>query len=129
MTRINVGVEPWELPDRLLLAEHREITRIPNAVREGRADLSQPIPEKFTLGAGHVRFFYDKLLYLEDRYESLYWECVSRKFQVTDKRSAFEFVYYTPFKRLYNNYEPTPQDRQLIIERIESKGFQLLDQS
>ena len=29
MTRINVGIEPWKLPDELLLAELREIKRLP----------------------------------------------------------------------------------------------------
>ena len=119
MTRINVGVDPWELPDKLLLAEHREITRIPNAVSNGRAKLTG-IPPTFTLGTGHVKFFYDKLGYLKRKYADLYTECCRRGFNVTDKSSAFEDL---PGGE---PYQPSQDDRQLIVDRIESKGFVLL---
>ena len=35
---------------------------------------------KFKLGIGHVKFFYNKLLYLKNRYISLYNECIKRGF-------------------------------------------------
>jgi hypothetical protein len=118
MTRINVGIDPKELPDKLLLAEHREITRIPNMVLSGRADLSKLIPLEFTLGKGHVRFFYNKLIYLRDRYYLLYEECLRRGFRVTDKREIFSGIES-------GNYFPSEKDRETIINRIESKGFYL----
>lgn len=123
MTRINVGIRPEELPDRLLLAEHREITRIPNAVMTGRAVL-QDLPERFTLGPGHVKFFYPRLGYLSRRYSSLLVECRRRGFQVTDKSTAFERS--AEINDLFNDYEETLEDRQLLLERIHSKGFRLL---
>jgi hypothetical protein len=89
MTRINVGIKPKELPDKLLLAEHREITRIPNTIASGKAVLGE-FSDNFKLGTGHVKFFYDKILYLFKRYSALYQECVHRGFQVTDKSSAFD---------------------------------------
>ena len=121
MTRINVGVLPIELPSKLLLAEHREITRIPNAIKSGRANLSQSLPTKFTLNAGHVKFFYNRCLYLKNRYVALYNECIKRGFNVTNKLTAFEDL---PQKAL-GDYKPDIEDRQLIIDRIESKGFSL----
>jgi hypothetical protein len=120
MTRINVAILPKELPDKLLLAEHREITRIPNSVKSGRANLTN-IPMNFTLGTGHVKFFYNKLLYLKNRYVSLYKECVLRGFNVTSKLSAFEDI---P-ENLLNGYEETQEDRMLLVQRIHSKGFGL----
>lgn len=120
MTRINVAILPQELPDKLLLAEHREITRVPNAVTSGRA-IIESIPAKFTLGKGHVKFFYDKLLYLKNRYNALYIECSHRGFNVTNKLSAFDSI--PPC--LFNDYEETDEDRRILIERIESKGFSL----
>ena len=36
MTRVNVGIPPVELVDQHLLAEHREIKRIPNCVAKGK---------------------------------------------------------------------------------------------
>ena len=71
MTRINVGVLPKELHDKHLIAEHREIKRIPNTIRNGRFKLDGQ-PSEFKLGKGHVKFFYDKLMYLKNRYERLF---------------------------------------------------------
>ena len=61
MTRINIGVSPNELIGKHLLAEHREIKRIPNCIKKGRYKMIG-IPDKFKLGTGHVKFFYNKLL-------------------------------------------------------------------
>jgi len=108
------------LPDKLLLAEHREITRIPNTVKSGRAKIKD-LPIKFKLGTGHVKFFYDRLLFLKKRYLSLYEECKFRNFDVTNKIGSFNDL---P-EELMNDYWFSCEDRQIIIERIESKGFKL----
>ena len=71
MTRINVGVKPSELTGKHLLAEHREIKRIPNCIKKGRYKMTG-IPNKFKLGTGHVKFFYNKLLFLKNRYIEIY---------------------------------------------------------
>lgn len=122
MTRINLGVHPSELPDKLLLAEHREITRIPNAITSKKAKIVD-IPAHFTLGKGHVKYFYDKMNTLHTRYTGIYDECVKRGFKVTDKKSSFngipgELWNYVPGKEI-------ARARQIIIERIKSKGFEL----
>ena len=120
MTRINVGIAPEGLPDKLLIAEHREIKRIPNVVKSGRFSLANQ-PKSFTLGVGHVKFFYNRLLYLRERYEGLYRECLKRGFNVQDYTSAWNDV---PQEYL-GDYVPTHRDRLLILERIASKGFAL----
>lgn len=120
MTRINVGIHPKELPKKLLLAEHREITRIPNAIKSGKAKLAD-IPPTFRLGTGHVKFFYNKILYLKKRYYLIYDECIIKKFNVTPKHSSFDDI----DSSLMNDYQETAIDRQLLIDRIHSKGFQL----
>ena len=122
MTRINVGVEPSELTDRHLLAEHREIKRIPNMVKAGRVRMDG-IPDTFTLGKGHVKFFYDKLAFLRNRYSRIYAECVSRGFNVTNFSDAFSNI----DTRYMGDYAPTEHDRSIITARIsqrlaESKG-------
>ena len=48
MTRINVGMMPCELTRQHLIAEHREIKRIPNCIKKGRYKLNG-IPDTFTL--------------------------------------------------------------------------------
>ena len=117
MTRINVGIHPLELPPKLMLAEHREIKRIPNCIKSGRYSLIG-VPDKFTLGTGHVKFFYNKLEFLRKRYELIY-RCCSPKYNVTYYGDSFINL---PIE-LMNDYSPTEEDRQLLIERIKSKGF------
>lgn len=123
MTRINVGIDPGELPVKLLLAEHRELKRIPNMVRAGRVNM-KGIPKEFTLGTGHVKFFYDKLGYLKDRYHQIYDMCGFRFCAVHYYGDAFTGI---P-ENLMNDYIPTQRDRELLIERIHLRGFKLLSE-
>ncbi len=113
MTRINVGIDPSELNMKMLMAEHREIKRIPNCVKKGRFSMVGQ-PREFTLNTGHVKFFYDKLGYLKNRYERLYNECVKRGFNVQYFGDAFDGI----DKKYMNDYTETERDRQLILERI-----------
>lgn len=117
MTRINVGIPPKELSQEHLIAEHREIKRIPNVIRQGKANLDLPIPEKFCLGKGHVRFFYNKLGYLYERYLEIRDECYRREFKVTDYSDAWKDL---PAE-LMNSWEPNEEDIQLVKDRIAEK--------
>jgi hypothetical protein len=119
MTRINSGILPNELPGKLLLAEHREIIRIPNCINSGRA-IIKDLPSVFTLGKGHVKFFYSKLEYLRKRYILLYEECLKRGYNVTDMSGSFIYR-----QGLYNDWEETEEARALLIERITSRGFKV----
>ena len=121
MTRINVAVKPAELNDKMLIAEHREIKRIPNCIRKGRYSLDGQ-PASFKLGTGHVKFFYDKCGYLYNRYQELHKECILRGFNVQNYSEAWDNI---P-SELMNDYKPSKQDRELIIERIKTKGANLI---
>ena len=70
--------------------------------------------DKFKLGTGHVKFFYDKLLYLKNRYISLYNECIKRGFNVQNYINAWDNI---P-QKLMNDYKATYKDRLIIQERI-----------
>lgn len=118
MTRINVGVPPRDLHRLHLIAEHREIVRVPKLVKKyhGRIDFSS-IPKQFTLGTGHVKFFYNKLLYLKNRYLELLAECKRRGYNMTDMSDSWQDV-----PDVYmQDYTPTEKDREIILERINSK--------
>lgn len=114
MTRINVGVAPANLPRQLLLAEHREIVRIPNLVSSGRAIIAS-IPSVFCLGKGHVKFFYNKRHYLLRRYRMLTDECIRRGYNVShyDLGDVPDTETYTPTQEAFD----------LVKTRILSKGF------
>lgn len=82
MTRVNV-VPVTDLCDQHLLAEHREIKRIPNCLLSGKLKYEyDDRPDCYVLGKGHVKFFTDKLRWLFNRYEQLHEECLRRGFDV-----------------------------------------------
>jgi len=116
MTRINVGIPPAELVNQHLLAEHREIKRIPNCVAKGKYNMDG-MPERFKLGTGHVKFFYNKLLYLKKRYVRLYEECINRGFNVQNYIEAWNDI---PAE-LMNDYSVRANDIRIIRERINER--------
>jgi hypothetical protein len=116
MTRINAGLSVEILCDAHLLSEHREICRIPNLIHKGKYNLANQ-PSEFTLGKGHISFFYSRQEYLLNRYKELYAECKARGFNVTDYSSAWDNL---P-KKLMNNYNPTPQAIALLQQRIQER--------
>lgn len=121
MTRINVGIPPSELNTKMLIAEHREIKRIPNAIKSGRFNLKNQ-PSEFTLGTGHVKFFYTRIGYLKSRYAQIYQECKRRGFAVTDFSSAFDGI----GDQFMGEYSPSEHDSHLITERIRIRLFDKL---
>ena len=79
MTRVNV-IPVEELSRQHLIAEYRELPRIFElAVRwmVNEKD-TKPLPENYTLGTGHCRFFYDKGYFLHNRYKQLVEEMLRR---------------------------------------------------
>ena len=86
MTRINV-VPPAELSRQHLLAEYRELPRIFGLVRRAQARGERPnlseVPQ-YTLGKGHVRFFYPRLGWLIGRLTTLRSEMASRGYHMTN---------------------------------------------
>ena len=120
MTRINL-IPPTELCDQHLLAEHRELTRIPNAVAKGKFHLKGQ-PEEYKLGEGHVRFFFNKMAFLKRRYDELHTECKARGFRV--KYIWPETLPSSP--ELWLDYQPTDAaleiNRQRIQERMPPKA-------
>lgn len=117
MTRINCGIPPSELSNKHLLAEHREIKRIPNTIRKGKFKMTD-IPVEFKLGTGHVKFFYNKLLYLKNRYTELHDECINRNFNVTNYIESWDGI---PVE-LLNDYNPNEKDKQIVRDRIKERN-------
>jgi deoxyribonuclease (pyrimidine dimer) len=119
VTRVNL-ILVEELNDRMLLAEHREIKRIPNAILNGKARLDLPIPSRYTMGKGHVRFFYNKLFWLLDRYELVHKECIKRGFNVQDYSSSFSVAIIITTSQ-QTMYIPTNQDIEISRQRINER--------
>ena len=79
---------------------------------------SNKIPKKFTLGKGHVMFFYDKGEYLFKRYIDLKDEMLNRGFN-PDSDRAFKSDQWP--KHLFNDWNPTEEDQKIIRKRIKER--------
>lgn len=118
MTRINCAIPVEYLTDEHLLAEHREIARLPwnvsEAIRSG--SIKTKVPPKFTLNSGHVLFFVNKNKFTLNRYKEIREECKKRGFNVSDCESNWntnECIQYM------GDYTPIQEDKDILIERIE----------
>ena len=82
MTRINC-VPVKELHNKHLVAEYHELPRVFGIVRtaldRGRDPANVGAPAEYTLGEGHVKFFYTRLGYLLERQAELVIEMMERK--------------------------------------------------
>jgi deoxyribonuclease (pyrimidine dimer) len=116
MTRINASIQPFELSNSMLFAEYREAKRIPNTIKSGKALLTG-IPKEFKLSTNHVKFFYDKILYLKRRSDALYIECLKRGINVQDYSDCYKDI---P-SHLFNEWKETKESRILLKERINKR--------
>jgi deoxyribonuclease (pyrimidine dimer) len=123
LTRINcVPVE--ELHQKHLVAEYRELPRTFKLV-EGylsKHGKLPALPQKYTLGTGHVKFFYDKLLYLSNRQTQLVDEMIRRGYNPTHRQSLVsQFSEVIP-SVCWNDWAPTEnaltENRQRILDRM-----------
>lgn len=76
-----------------------------------------PPGSEYRLGEGHVRFFYDKLLFIYRRYQSLRDECFNRGFVASD-----QWLYDVEWPaELWNDYEPTKEAILINLRRLTEK--------
>jgi hypothetical protein len=121
MTRINC-VPPSELTDKHLLAEYRELPRLFALTRawyDRDGDYSS-LPKVYTMGKGHVKFFYDKSLWLFMRQCQLYDECYDRGFRVTRRPNMIDSFWDGP-RRSWNDWTPTPEALAINRARIKER--------
>lgn len=122
MTRVNL-VPPTELFDQHLMAEYRELLMIPaslaRTLRSKKGLRLDEYPKRFTLNRGHVSFFYDKGLYLDQRYTALVRELTRRGFRLDQERLFPTKIFID--HDLYNDWLPTSEDLAVIRARIAEK--------
>lgn len=123
MTRINV-VPVESLSRQHLIAEYREITRLPGNLRTSLSRKSKPfsmseISNEYILGTGHVKFFFDKMQYLEQRFTQLTTEMIRRGYNPNFTDAS---IFRNCPVEFYNQYEPTPEAIALNIGRIKERS-------
>ena len=122
MTRINL-VHVEDLADQHLFAEWREIKMIPAKLKKLQETklgwvIMADVPVSYTLNTGHVRFFYDKMIFLHTRY-----------IQLTDElhKRDYNIAYHDPYSIFIEGivpemqnplWEPTLPEVAINVERI-----------
>ena len=114
MTRINT-IDPSLLLNEHLIAELRELPRIPNAVLSGKAKINlSKIPAVYTLG------------YLRDRHVALRAEYLTRNGKEY-MDGAYEDFDLSPLsnslfhRHLCADWQPTPESVKINVERIRER--------
>lgn len=117
MTRINL-IKPSQLTDQHLIAEYRELPRIFWAVKKKLEEWKEiKVWENYKLWTWHVIFFYDKLLFLEKRYNLIIFECIKRWFNI--KHSSYD-ISDIP-EEYKKDFNPSQDEINISQERINQK--------
>lgn len=120
MTRINcVPVE--ELSGPHLVAEYRELPRVFALAQRAAARGTFSQPETYTLGKGHLLFFYTRLSYLARRHAELISEMKQRGYKPTFSGVRREDFPSMP-DTYWNDWEPTPDAMRMNRARIEERS-------
>lgn len=114
MTRINL-IPPEQLHRKHLLAEYRELPRVFALARPNGEG-----PKQYTMGKGHVVFFYDKLMFLYRR------QCaISRAMQAYGYTTSYNPDSLLQWKltkpSLWNNWQPSEYEIEINLDRLRSK--------
>lgn len=122
MTRINI-IDPSELYDQHLVAEYREIFMVVPSLRRSLNRKTpfkkSEIPNTYTLNRGHVKFFYNKLEYLQKRYQSLITE-MKRRGMNPDAKRTFPDISDLP-EWTKGDWSPTLEEQKIVRARIEKR--------
>ena len=111
----------------MLVAEYREIVRVFALVRKAQQSginkynfhQKKKVPTVYTLGTGHVLYFYTRLQYVLDRYIDLTNEMLNRNYKpnpidCNDLKAGID-------KWWFGNYNPTPEAIKINRKRIQER--------
>lgn len=123
MTRINV-VPVDELIDGFLQAEFFELPRVFVLARKhfdaGKTPDQLDIPTTYRMGEGHMKFFYNKMMYLATRHYQLGIELLNRNIEpVQDPATVGCLLPPLIHKEWWGNFAPNMQDIQINRDRLQ----------
>lgn len=122
MTRINT-IDPVHLTNEWLLAEWRELPRIVNElIKHPNRFKLKDIPNQYTLNTGHVKFFRNKLDFLQKRHNKLIEELKERGVNVDPSVTVDLFLLPDHIKTFScNDWKPTKADHRVLIDRLKER--------
>lgn len=131
MTRINI-VEPEQLTKQHLLAEYRELprvfTHVLKAIESSKTLNDFNIPDKYTIGKGHVTFFYNKCRYLFERWIKIISILKNSNYDLSEDyidKSTRNFIEIP--EQYKGEYSPTPEEIYLNMYRLANRQYGLGD--
>lgn len=122
MTRVNT-IHPKHLTNEWLIAEWREIPRIVNELDRYPSRLVlKDIPPTYTLNAGHVKFFRNKLLFIQKRHNMIIKELTNRGINF-DHSIKISLDNLAPHIKMFacNDWIPTKVDHSKLIVRLDER--------
>lgn len=123
MTRVNL-IPPRQLHYRHLVAEYREISRVYGLARAWNArGRDTKVPAAYTMGKGHVSFFYDKLGFIRERYAELVAEMRRRGYAVNHPELPMRDI---P-EDLFGTYVPTEDAVRINLRRLAESLERMLE--
>lgn len=123
MTRINC-VPVTELTDKHLIAEWKELPRVIKLSNKWfNEGCKQALPDSYRMGEGHVKFFYNKIAYLFDRYRLIRLEMIDRGFKPDMElyKNVCKAMLATNTHDQFNNWKPDERALQANRERIKER--------
>ena len=122
MTRINL-IKPQYLLDQHLMAEYRELPMVNASLRRSLDSPNWPtikLPKQYTLNTGHVKFFYNKRVFLQERWHLLIAELLRRSFVIIPDQRNVDFSIFdeVPIDAVADAWKPTNKDIKININRI-----------
>jgi hypothetical protein len=116
MTRINIGINPQELCDQMLVAEYRELPRIHDLATNRLIKYSNygPRPNNFTLNKGHVSYLLPYGNTLMHRWSSICHEMNYREFSTNLQWRSYPWMLDIPDSELLSA-------RCMLLLRIQNR--------
>lgn len=125
MTRINL-IRPRELTNLHLVAEYRELPRVFGLIDKWieRGCPADGIPPTYTMGKGHVKFFYPRATFLALRFELLVAQMTLRDMKPQYLHQWHRIEAIDGRGQIDENWAPTEAEvevsRRRILERLSS---------
>lgn len=132
MTRINI-VSVKEISNKQLMAEYHESIRVFGYVLKSKS-IPSDIPSHYCLGKGHVKFFFNKIPYLLNRYKEINQELTNRGYKLNNEtftknleKGKLALQKYPEIQR--NDWTPSLEEMMINQARIDERLGRILMKS
>lgn len=129
MTRINI-IPVEKISNKQLMAEYHESIRVFGYVLKSKS-IPSDIPSHYCLGKGHVKFFFNKIPYLLNRYKEINKELTNRGYKLNNEtftknleKGKLALQKYPEIQR--NNWVPSHEEMVINQARIDERLERIL---